>query len=327
MTHYINAHYDDSDKTFLPPTRTIGFNPQLTMNDSLLVQSYIEAYDISYPEALRRIEDEVNEIKQYLSNEGRYEMNDLGVLSMNENGVYTFEPCEAGILTPDLYGLNSVEFTKLADEEVKQVEFVKESVAVEEPKPATVIRQTSVFDYDDEEEDERTISIRVSLLRNIAAACIAIIVFFAISTPLGNNGDSAMLKSKIDTGLLNRIIPKDITSSYANVKYVKQETPAVAKKNVQNAQPSEKQSNAAIDNKEPFYSIVLASKVARKNAAEYVDRLHKKGLNEAQVLAGEGISTKVIYGHYATRGEAYSALGKLNDQREFSDSWVTRVNY
>ena len=47
MAHHIEARYDEADGTFLPPLRTLGFNPQLTMNDSLLVQSYIEAYDRS----------------------------------------------------------------------------------------------------------------------------------------------------------------------------------------------------------------------------------------------------------------------------------------
>ena len=33
------------------------------MNDSLLALSYVEAYDISYPEALNRIADEVTDAK------------------------------------------------------------------------------------------------------------------------------------------------------------------------------------------------------------------------------------------------------------------------
>ena len=61
MTHHVEARYDEAERLFLPPLRTIGFNPRLKMNDSLLVQSYIEVYDISYPEALRRIEDEIDE--------------------------------------------------------------------------------------------------------------------------------------------------------------------------------------------------------------------------------------------------------------------------
>lgn len=113
MAHHIDAHYDEDDQIFLPPLRTLGFNQQLTINDSLLAQSYVEAYDISYPEALRRIEDEVNQLKRLIENEGSYELNDIGVLSLCENGKYLFTPCEAGILTPELYGLSSFEMKPL----------------------------------------------------------------------------------------------------------------------------------------------------------------------------------------------------------------------
>ena len=114
MTHNINARYEEQEHLFLPPLRTLGFNPQLNINDSLLVQSYIEAYDISYPEALQRIEDEVEELRQHLQNEGSYELNDIGTLALNEDGNYVFTPCEAGILTPALYGLSSVEMNRLS---------------------------------------------------------------------------------------------------------------------------------------------------------------------------------------------------------------------
>ena len=48
------------------------------MNDSLLALSYVEAYDISYPEALNRIADEVTEMRQTLENSGKFELNDIG---------------------------------------------------------------------------------------------------------------------------------------------------------------------------------------------------------------------------------------------------------
>ena len=70
MAHHIDSRYEEDENLFLPPLRTLGFNPQLKINDSLLAQSYVEAYDISYPEALRRIEDEVNEMTQHINNKG-----------------------------------------------------------------------------------------------------------------------------------------------------------------------------------------------------------------------------------------------------------------
>ena len=85
MAHHVEARYDEEDCIFLPPLRTLGFNPQLKINDSLLAQSYIEAYDISYPEAIQRIEDEVNELTQHLQNEGRYELNNIGILAVSHD--------------------------------------------------------------------------------------------------------------------------------------------------------------------------------------------------------------------------------------------------
>lgn len=115
MTHHVEARYDEADNTFLPPLRTLGFNPKLKLNDSLLAQSYVEAYDISYPEAVNKIEEEVNELKQHIQNEGSYELTDIGVISLNEDGNYEFEPCEAGVLTPWLYGLCSFEIKMTAE--------------------------------------------------------------------------------------------------------------------------------------------------------------------------------------------------------------------
>ena len=130
MAHHVEARYDEEDCIFLPPLRTLGFNPQLKINDSLLAQSYIEAYDISYPEAIQRIEDEVNELTQHLQNEGRYELNNIGILELNEDGNYVFTPCEAGILSPSLYGLNSFEMKtiEMVNAEVVTEESVKEVV-------------------------------------------------------------------------------------------------------------------------------------------------------------------------------------------------------
>ena len=115
MTHLVPARYDADDRSFLPPLRTLGFNPQLRMNDSVLVQSYVEAYDISYPEAIRQVTEEVEELKHILSEEGSYTLTDLGTLTVNSEGNYEFTPCEAGLLTPELYGLGSYTFKQLKD--------------------------------------------------------------------------------------------------------------------------------------------------------------------------------------------------------------------
>ena len=340
MAHYSEAHYDDSDQMFLPPSRTLGFNPALKMNDSLLAQSYIEAYDISYPEALKRIEDEVNELRQHIENEGYYELNDIGVLRVNEYGSYEFEPCEAGILTPALYGLSSVEIDPLESIAPAFVETKTRPVKIEtatdsetkEEKAREVKMTSPLFDEDDNDDK---VHIRVSVLRNIAAAAIAIFAFFMISTPLNNGSRKEMSMLNMNTETLTRILPKTTVQGVAEVKGItakelnKKEEKAIQKSEVENLETS---SSSVSENQEvkpeeqnlPYYTIVLASHVSKKNAAAYVEKLHKAGFNEAQVYSGRS-TTRVIFNQYKSEAEAYGALHEMREYTEFNEAWVYKV--
>ena len=201
MAHHVDARFDERDYTFIPPLRTLGFNPKLTMNDSLLAQSYVEAYDISYPEAVKRISDEVREVRERISHDGSYELHNIGVISINDDGNYEFEPCEAGILTPGLYGLGSFVFKPIS--------------ATAEQEETALDAAASVAD----DTEDKTISIRLSLLRNLAAACIAIIAFLLLPKPL-DNYTAQTAGTTIDTGMLDRIMPKDVTTGTDVVKII-----------------------------------------------------------------------------------------------------------
>lgn len=206
VAHHRDARFDDADNMFLPPLRTLGFNPKLNMNDSLLVQSYVEAYDISYPEALARVETEVDELKHNIEKDGYYEFENLGHISFNSQGGYVFEPCESGILTPELYGLTGVELqtaSSFLNAEggkilpVEETESVAETLRVssETKKSADAStdeqRQVSASNGLAEEETERTIKIKVSVLRNAVAVACAVIAFFVIATPIKTDMQNA----------------------------------------------------------------------------------------------------------------------------------------
>lgn len=115
MAHHIEAYYDEENRLFYPPQRTLGFNQQLTMNDSLLAQSIVEECDMSYPEAINAIEEKVTEMKQVIESKSRLVFNGLGTISIGENGKYDFTPCKTGILTPTLFALDSFEIKNLKE--------------------------------------------------------------------------------------------------------------------------------------------------------------------------------------------------------------------
>lgn len=310
MAHHVDARYDEQENLFLPPQRTIGFNPQLTLNDSLLAQSYIEAYDISYPEALRRIEDEVRELRQHIECNGSYELYDLGIIRLNEYGKYEFEPCEAGILTPELYGLSSFIMKPTASSSVQII-----PAAIDKPE-----KEASPFDIlvdSDEEDEEQERTIKLSTLRNIAVACITIIAFFFISSPI-KNSDLNSNEARINTDMLLRIMPR-----CENIEKAQLKLDVENKDSVEAVENTMAESSDTISHS-PYYTIVLCSRVTVKNANTYVEQLHRQGLMEARVTT-QGNYTKVVLGRFLSEREAALEAIRIQKNTGISDCWVTKM--
>lgn len=335
MVHHVEARYDEKDHIFLPPYRTLGFNPQLKMNDSLLAQSYIEAYDISYPEAIKRIESEVDELNQILDNEGEYELNDIGTLHRNEMGSFDFIPCDAGILTPYLYGLSSFELESLSSIKAKRnkevIEAEKETTNI--PAGIQALEKTNIFanqsslsnNTEDEQQDqEKSIRISISMLRNAAAVAILFVVLMLIPTPLSNKKDK-LIQSELNTSLLYKIIPNDVITEKAGVNPLEKITSKPQPESTKEVKAKEVVEEVNSPKKqETFYTIVLASRITKKNAEAYTESLKNKGLENAEMIA-KGAHVKVICGRYESEKEAYKAMNKLNNNPDFADCWVTKI--
>ena len=211
VAHYVPARIDENDGMFLPPMRTTGFNSQLKMNDSLLVQSYVEAYDISYPEALRKIEQEVDEIREIVSREGYYILNGIGTLETNDEGSYSFVPYGAGILTPYLYGLNSYEFSLLKSAQnvntkpITAREPVVEAASSEKVEEENETESPSLIDFMEEEDDDHAIHVKMSWIRNTVAVAAAIVLFFLLTTPVANSDMQSQSMSMLKNSVIDRL--------------------------------------------------------------------------------------------------------------------------
>ena len=338
--HHVEARFDESDDVFLPPLRTLGFNQQLKINDSLLVQSYIEAYDISYPEALRRIEGEVEELRQRLANDGYYEMTDIGVLEMNEDGNIIFTPCEAGILTPGLYGLSSFEMQPLMAEEsttsASSTQVQKPNV---EPTPIT----TTVFDQvrqkeetsandagqdtDNDEDAEKTICIKVSWLRNAGIAAAAAVLLLFVIFPISHSGlKNVNIGDFNGTSFFSKLMPKDSQMNNINISEIKASAKDSSRQSVKDSvKDIVKDSIKVIEPKvkSDTFCIVLASCIPQKNAERYVEQLHKKGFDKAYAMVNNKM-VRVIYGNYTSETDAYNDLQKIRSNDEFEQAWILK---
>ena len=299
------------------------------MNDSVLVQSYVEAYDLSYPEALRRIEKEVDELKNQLEEEGHYLLDNLGELSVNQDGNYEFVPCESGILSPELYGLGSFQFKRLKDEAVTEetvqpLKTVAKSISLSK----TDAEETQLLDFIDDDNDS-AISIKMSWIRNAVAIAAAIVAFFFIATPVTNSDLGTEAMTHLRNSILYKLIPQDTTLPAIAEPVISEPTVTVAKPvevkepvaaKIMAEKPAEKpvaEPKAAITT----YCIIVASQVKLSNAEQYVERLKKEGYPNAYVYINNN-TVRVVSGEFNSETEAYRVLNKMNMEEEFYEAWV-----
>jgi len=340
VVHKVPARFDNSDGMMLPPTTTVGFNPQLVLNDSLLIQSFVEAYDMSYPEAQREVESETQELRGLIADNGQFEIHSVGTLSLNSDGNYEFEPCEAGILVPRLYGLSGIETN---DEEA----FVFASKAKPSTLPVTeaVLSEPEVVASADDEEDDDTIHIRRSTIRRIAVACAALLFIVAIPF-ITTGGNPNKMLSAIDFSFITNLIPKsEVKIAEKSEPYKVSEQKETAKVAPQPAAKVEEQKPEATEvpteakpqiepvaekpvvqaePATPVYTIVLAAQVSKVNAEEFVSTLTRKGMKDVRMI-GEGKGRKVVMGSYKTEEEAQQGRRSIVSNPELASAWVMKM--
>ena len=352
MAHHVDACYDEDEHTFLPPFRTLGFNPQLKINDSLLALSYVEAYDISYPEAIQRIEDEVTELKMHIETEGAYDLYDIGQLALNEEGNYIFTPCESGILTPSLYGLDAFDMMPMLPAVV-----TAPTTANIKVETATSVPVGNVSDINEREEDydDDTVRIKFSWIRNTVAIAAILLAIFLLALPTGKTEMMTRTISNINNSLLFGMMSKDTNISEIKIKKetrtisninnsllfgmmskdtniseikIKKEDTSPKTTSVDTilkrdtAKVVQSDQNGSI---KTGYCIVLASHVGKQNAEMFVEILKKKGLDSAEVYMHNNVR-RVICGNFQTQSEAYQALYQINKNKGLEEAWVYKFN-
>ena len=178
-----------------------------------------------------------------------------------------------------------------------------------------------------EETDEKSYTIRRSVVRNIAVACIAVLFFLLLPSTLSNGEKATMTGNRIDTNLLTAIMPKEVTIGNA-ANHITKDMTKKAFEAVKEEKIAEKSSSSEVEETntlaKSYYSIVLASRVTRKNASDFVALLHHKGYDEAKVLTQRN-RTKVIYGQYDSEEDARKVVNKLHQKADFSDCWINHI--
>ncbi len=311
--HAVARMSDKGDALMLPPYRVVGFNQQVKSNDGLLAQAYMDAYDANYPDAYRQMEMDIEDMVEELDNKGEYTFNGVGTIYKDINGKVTFTPLEAGLLTPSLYGLFSVEVHNV--EELLRQRKIRQAVenTVSSPVQTTVDSQKVAaakqnVAQESHGEGQGDIVIRLHRRwRDVAGAAVAAVCFFFIFA------DPAM----VTPGVSESVVAGAVSVKKAALTNANSVAPTT--------QDDEQQNADVQDKMEKGFVIVLASKVSRKNAETTVKVLADKGLDKARIIGDEKMR-RVVYSCYPTEEEARQAQKQLLEQDKiFAQTWIMEL--
>lgn len=308
VTTHIAARYDDEKGVFMPPYRTLAFQTGLTTDDGILVQSYMESADLSYPEAVALVEQKVQEIKASLTTNGYYEFEHIGRLSQNVAGHYTFSASsEKEVTAPEFYGLEPLHMTELTTQPIRQPQRIE--IPVERKQPVG----TEVYPF----YSKKGISIHfsTSTINKVAGIVIMFLLVFLFSTPFGtlkpvmsySSFASSLLESSKPAATHKAVMTKKTTLHTDSIK-------------VQSATRPLKDTTSLT---KTTYCIVLASGVTRNNAEAFIANLAQKDI-KASVLE-KGRMRRVVYSSFTSKEEAQSELRSLRHSKEpFATAWVMK---
>ena len=152
---------------FLPPVRNVAFSREQDQAAADFIQSLAVALRLTSEQAQAACAEYVENMRQELAANSVAEVGSIGMFVRDSaTGTDCFLPCQAGVTSPDLYGLDSIYQPRLP-------ESVRQSGAVKQPTDHAIHR------------DDKHVTIRIprSLLYYATAAAAAIIVFLSFSTP------------------------------------------------------------------------------------------------------------------------------------------------
>lgn len=303
LAHRVPARYLSDEQIFMPPHRTLGFNPQVKVDDALLVSSYIKEEKLSYSDAYDVMQKDISMLNANLSQNGTVRFGALGTFSMDINNNILFEPDSNGIDDPYNYGFETLSIARL------------------------------------QSRKEKTITIKRKELGRYIAAAAAVILTFLFVTPISDRAYESNLKASLSNFASSEqisMMQQLTTTSPATVESPADcniypvtstsedaATPAstaIAPKATESvtATVAVEAATTATETGKKHYIIVASSPTA-ENAQLAISELTRKMKADYTVVVC-GKRHRVAIEAFSTESEAQDALPRI--QTTFPDAWV-----
>ena len=138
LTRRHPATIEEATHSFYPPKKLISFNSQLQNNDGLLANYISSAENISYTDAVAKIQRYVLSLQDKMAQGKRVELENIGSFFTSVENTLQFEPLQEVNYLTEAFGLSSFVSPVIQRQIEIQREVYKEEIeAIEEIVPLT----------------------------------------------------------------------------------------------------------------------------------------------------------------------------------------------
>ena len=306
LTHYQPAAFTEATGLYLPPRKRVAFNEALRFDDGILANYVMLHEPVTREGAQRHISQFVGELRDQVKTAGRFELDDIGTFSRNDEGKLQFDPSLRHNFFGEAYGMSALSVQAI------------NRLAVPEPTieavPLTAAGPILI-------QDDGTTLIPMPTTRpywQVAAAILLIgslgaVSYFSVvkpGQPLQSSLNPANL-FRLPAALTSRSTEMTKTSVTPVNKPESKSIPPIASKPIEIATPAKPvavspapvtvESKPAVDIKpepvesalpvvaaskpmEPHYTVIAGVFSKKQSAMPLIRHLHKSGYPDAYVM-------------------------------------------
>ena len=285
LTRTVNVLIQAEKGVFNPPRKEVSFNHLLKSNDGILAHYMAQRDNVSFEQALRRIEKEVIVWKQRLNTQ-HLTFAGIGEIRLNQQKKINFSPFGEVNFDLSSYGLGS---------------FIRKSINpppinIEKPKPVPVMDNKNKDDLmftptenetKDENQTKRSPILRFVIIGVIGISLIGALYYF---------GDQYVASEKAKA---TQIAQKKIKN---NVQIATFDLGTLAQVDLNLDAYPEILKVAPLE--ETFYSVIAGSYRSMDNAEKRLAQLQAEGFDAAFTEVNPEGLNRVAYGRFSSKREA-----------------------
>lgn len=315
LRHNVPSKFLSESHTLTAPSAVLGFNPQLSLSDGLLLGAYMREELLDSDMAQSVLEADVRTIRSGLEKNAEYYLEDLGTLRMDISSRISFHPENEQFSLGALMGLGPVTMPTLED--IRRRKAIEASERLIREKVQGESRNTRTF----------------PIWQTVAAAAVTILVMLGVMLGGGDMSNvSKAFLSLEEVFKTHPVQPKEAASMASEAKTIASTTSDnILKDSKEEANVYSESSITLSDIMEVpapsvlprSYHVVIASLGSPKEAIDMATQLILEGHHEAKAILLDG-KNRVSLTSLSTLDEATAMIQDLQKSGIGKDAWVLR---